>query len=199
MSAGGGWARAAARGFTLVEVILVIAIVVLTFAIAIPTVGRSLKSARLKTAAREAVVLSRYARNASILHQKHHVLLFHPDARKLELVALEQTGFQGGTGDPFATLERSRTLEDRLDEAEASATYAIQDGAVRRRQFPEGVLLTDFEGAAQDQEHNGVFWVTYYPNGMCDDHAFSVGDTRGRRVTIRVAGISGEITVGQNW
>ena len=181
------------------EVILVIAIIVLTFAIAIPTVGRSLKSARLKTSAREAIVLSRYARSAAILHQKHHVMMFNAEERKLELVALERTGFQGGMGDPFASLENARQVESKLQEQEAQAEYQVKDGGLKAKKFPDGVTLEDFTCSAEDQEHNGVHWVNYYPNGMCDAHSFAVADSRGRKITVKIDGITGEIHVGQNW
>lgn len=186
-------------GFTLVEIILVIAIIVLAFAIALPTIGRSLKSAKLKTAAREAIVLSRYARNAAILHQRHHVMMFNPEARKLELVSLERSGFQGGMGDPFASLENARQVESKLQEQEEQAEYQVKDGGIKAKTLPEGVGIEDFTCSAEDQEHNGVYWVNYYPNGMCDAHSFSIADTRGRKITVKVDGITGEIHTGMNW
>jgi hypothetical protein len=158
-----------------------------------------MKSARLKTAAREAVVLSRYARNAAILHNRHHVMLFNPEKRTIELLELKRTGFQGGTTDPMAGLESARQVQEQLETAEAGPTYEVKDTGLKSRQLPEGISIEDFTSTADDQEQDGVFWVNYYPNGMCDGHGFAIADTRGRRIDVKIDGITGEIHLGQNW
>ena len=70
---------------------------------------------------------------------------------------------------------------------------------LRARTFPEGVEIADFTCSAEGQEHNGVFWVNYYPNGMCDAHSFAIADARGRKFAVKIDGITGEIHVEQNW
>ena len=56
--------------------------------------------------------------------------------------------------------------------------------------------IEEFEVDVDDLfEEEGVYWVNYYPNGMCDAHSFAIEDTRGHRADIQVETITGELTV----
>jgi prepilin-type N-terminal cleavage/methylation domain-containing protein len=89
----------ARRGFTLVEVLLVVAILCVVAAVTVPSFVGSLKGNRMRTAVRAVVTAGRYARSMAVLQQKETRVCFDLDAgivsvgaevaRRLEGVKIE--------------------------------------------------------------------------------------------------------------
>jgi type II secretory pathway pseudopilin PulG len=191
--------RRAQGAFTLIEVLLVTMIIVLAISIVVPSFGNAMKGARLRTATRDIVSLSRYARNASILRQQQHVMLFHREEGKVELLTLQRSGFQGAAQDPFQSLESAREAQRNAEEADATEAVTVATSGLKSRRLGSGVGFSEITSVAEDQEENGVHWVNYYPNGMCDAHTVTIADARGKQMVVKVDGITGEIHVEQNW
>ncbi len=63
-------------GFTLVEILLVVVIILIATAIAVPTFRGTFQSTQMRDAVRSTVRISRYARSQSILRQQPCVLDF---------------------------------------------------------------------------------------------------------------------------
>lgn len=79
------------RGFSLVELIVVIAIMGIMSALVIPKMGSSSYEAKLKAAAREVVTNSRYARDQAITTSKDYKLTFKKDATQYTIEKVEPT------------------------------------------------------------------------------------------------------------
>lgn len=45
------------------------------------------------------------------------------------------------------------------------------------RKLEEGVKILDFEGG---KDFDGIFYVSYFPNGMCDAYTIRIGDDKNR-------------------
>ena len=187
------------RGFTLIEILLVVIIVAMVAGIASVQFAHSMKGARLRASARGIIAMNKYARSMSVLSQQHMVLLYDSNVGKMELVTLSHASdarrgdrfarFGGGTGDP---------AESRYDEdGELTENgMSVEEADKKMRRMEKGIRITDFEVDIEDlYETDGVFWVNYYPNGMCDAHSFSLEDPRGHRVDIKVESITGELSV----
>ncbi len=78
--------RTRIQAFSLVELFMVMTILGFTAAIVFPMVGRSLRGSRLRAAARETVMLGRYARSMAVLNQESLVLVFDLDAHTMALL-----------------------------------------------------------------------------------------------------------------
>ena len=177
------------RGFTLVELILVVLIIAMTSAIAVPSFVQSLKGARLRTSARKVVSTNKYARSMAVLQQKQVLLRYDFDHHQMEVAFLPARA-------------TSRTVDRLLESGElfgeTTATATDEDAkrarAEETRSLEEGVSFADFRGI-EDRGDEHSDWITYYPNGMCDAHSFRLMDGRGKEVLVEVEAFTGEIRV----
>ena len=183
----------------MVELLLVVVIIILASTIAGVQFGKSMHGAQLRTSVRTVVAMNKYARSQAVLSQKHMVLLYNTELSILELYTLKKSSdgrhsdrfdqFGGGSGGG------SDYYNSDHDGEEAEQVTMDQQNYKKRR-IEDKVLIEGFEVDVDDLfEEEGVFWVSYYPNGMCDGHKFTLVHENGRRAEITVETITGDLTV----
>ena len=74
--------RRAARGFTLVEILAVVALIALAFAVVSVSVGGGLKGAKVKAASRDLVAALRYTRGQAIVKREAKTLSVDVEQRR---------------------------------------------------------------------------------------------------------------------
>ncbi|MDD4736139.1 MAG: prepilin-type N-terminal cleavage/methylation domain-containing protein [Kiritimatiellae bacterium] len=171
------------RAFTLVEVLMVVVIIMITMAVAIPSFTRSFRGAKLRTSGRTLVMASRYARSVAVLQQVQTSLLFDSELNSCEVVSIAT----GGEEDKFL----SEPDGSGQEAGEASVTSLL------RHSLPEGVSILEVRGTGEDdvQEVEGIYYISYYPNGMCDAYEIELEDDRGKRMQMTVDPLSGKSAV----
>lgn len=75
------------RAFTLIEVLLVIVVIGIASAIAMPAFVRSMQGQRLSTAARTLTTVARYARSMAVLQQSDLSLIFNLANGQIDLIS----------------------------------------------------------------------------------------------------------------
>jgi type II secretion system protein H len=80
--------RSRRRGFTLIEILIVVIIAGLMAAIAVPGFTRAMKGAQLRSAARTLSMAHKFARNTAVLRQTPMALLVDTEARAIEVLSL---------------------------------------------------------------------------------------------------------------
>jgi general secretion pathway protein H len=96
--------RSASRGFTLLELIVTLFIIVLTVGLAVPLIGRSSDAIRARADVAGFSAVLRHARERAITSRRPYSVVIDPGARKMTVLA-------GGTdGD----VKETRTLPDRV-------------------------------------------------------------------------------------
>jgi type II secretion system protein H len=95
----------ARKGFTLIEVLLVLAILAVATAVTTPYLVHSIRGNRLRTAARDVVMAGRYARSMAVVRQEELALTFDLDGarisvgdelvRPLDRITIEHVRFEG--------------------------------------------------------------------------------------------------------
>lgn len=192
------------RGFTLVEVMLVVVIGLILAASALPGFLRAYQSAQIRTAVRQAVLATKYARNTAIMRQQQIAMIVDRAGNQLQLISL---GTGRGMADKEMFLE-SRTATAGLveDEEDAPPAATGEDGAEAAappptiaveltRTLPRDVTIRAFRSTAEESRLKDVYWVSFQPNGMNDGFEMELEDTRGHVAVIKVDAITGKAKV----
>ncbi len=168
--------------FTLIEVLLVVVIVMITTGIAVPAFVNSYRGVKMRTSVRGIVMASRYAHSVAVLNQMQTALFFDVEKGDYEIVALAGAN---------ALSQKERFLEGRGAPAAAEGEepqYSIEQRL--SRELPDGIRIIAVESGQDAQQHEGIFWINFYPNGMCDEFSVTLADDRDRTVTVGIDPLS---------
>ncbi|MFO7871053.1 MAG: prepilin-type N-terminal cleavage/methylation domain-containing protein [Kiritimatiellia bacterium] len=131
--------------FTLVELLLVIAVMAVLAALAVPYFVRSMRGNRLRTAARTAAESGRYARSMAVLKQKRMTLSF--DFKKPAVRVSEM----GGSELLKRKLDRVKIDYVRLADAEKP----LKEGTAKVTYDTNGTC-TPYTVRVEDQHGDGI-------------------------------------------
>lgn len=189
--------------FTLVEVLMVAAIIAVVAAITVPMFVRSIHGNRLRAASRTVVMAGRYARNMAILSQREMALVFDLDGAVVAVHPVP-TSFvdAGGAGevDAAAPAPGGRAAPVIGD---ATAAAPADDGPT----LPAGLgaaeitrpldrVAIDYVEKPETEERigEGRCTVVYRSNGTCMPYTIRLADERGEAVTVTVDMLAGAET-----
>lgn len=186
--------------FTLIELLLVVVISLLAAALAVPSFVRSFRGAKLRTSARTVVMGHRYARGMAVLRQVPVAVLYDAEKGEMEIVSVPAAARVNR--DAFLDDRAARVGVDAVDHApaeeDAEGNPAPPAGGVATemvRRLAEGVRIASFDSDRVEREVNGVYWVNYYPNGMCDPYTIRLRDAYGQGAEVSIDPLSGKAEV----
>jgi general secretion pathway protein H len=87
----GEWRAIGARGFTLLELIVVMLVLAVVAGLAMPTVGRSVDAVRARAEVAGVSALFRHAREQAIALRRVHAVVVDPERREVRVVAGDET------------------------------------------------------------------------------------------------------------
>lgn len=171
------------HAFTLVELLLVVAIMGIVAAITVPNLTRSMRGNRIRHATRNIVTAGRYARSISILRESSHALVFDIDGSGIFVS-------EGVTVLPPPPSEESEEMEESVFEEASSNVLFVAERAFAgsgelARQF-EGVRILSVELGGGDVLTRGTAVVVFESNGRCTPYIVTLEDEQGKRVIIDV-------------
>ena len=190
--------RRAHGGFTLLEILLVVVIVGVAAAVAMPMFARSFRGAKLRNSVRLVLTVHRHAQTKAVLGQRDTAVLFDTRKGTLEMVDQGQAGekkdmFFGTVGTESGAPPAQMGAVTTGAEAQAGETPDLKP--VLERRLEEGVTIRSFRGG---QDIEDIHYVSYYPNGMCEAYQLELGDDEGRTVRIRVDAVTGKAKVDRD-
>lgn len=181
------------HGFTLIELLLVVLIAGLVVGMAVPRFVESYKGARLRNSVRTVVRLHRFARSESVLNQQEGALLFDLQAGTVTLISIPKEEEVSGFLDE--DIEDS-IFDDPSEEMPEQAAETVEIEKRVERSLEQDVKIRDFECEVEGQEIDGIHWVGYFPNGMCDPYSLRLFDPDGERsALIEIDSVSGKVGV----
>jgi type II secretory pathway pseudopilin PulG len=171
-------------GFTLMELLLVVVIIMIASGLAIPRMVRSYKGAKLRSSMRTVVMTSRYARGVAVLKQKHMAILFDQAKNSLEVVSVSSA---------LGRDERSQFLDQRAagPGGAPGEPPPFQVSSELVRPLADGIKIAEVKVGSKEQEYDGIYWVNFYPNGMCDRFWIRLTDEERKSATATIDPLSG--------
>lgn len=139
--------RSSSAGFSLIEMLLVMALMGLLAALIAPGISKSLSNIRLKTAAKKTAAVVRYVRNQAISQKKPYWLVVDREKRKLTV----------------KDKPPQEMPEDREQEAEEPEPSSPPEPVFA---YPDDVIIGKLVvGTREIEQPQGAF--IFYPNGRC--------------------------------
>ena len=197
--------RLSRRGFTLVELLLVVTIFLLIAGMAVPMFVSSFAGAKLRTSVRSVVMTHRYARNMAILRQRPVAVMVNTQSNTLEVVFLtgreseelsELTNPPGNEDD--TTMDTTTNVVSDTDMGSTNAAAVMEDKATSDmlKVLEGGISIESIETQRPaSTDPNAPTIVVYYPSGLCDGFTLRLLDERGRRAELTADPLTGQMDV----
>ncbi len=190
----------AARGFTLIEFMIVFAIMGVVIAFVGPRVAGGLMGLNTRKAALQTAAMLRYAHSKAVnTGCRYHVIFDGVDRRVILLQAAREDNAgppsldinpDDGQAEPDIQVPE-KVLDEPADTRSAEAEkkiYSLPDGVLF-----ENVIIADIDSA--DFGDEVIMMLSFYPNGTSLGAEVTIADERERRFFITVAAISGSVRV----
>ncbi|MBW1678786.1 MAG: prepilin-type N-terminal cleavage/methylation domain-containing protein [Deltaproteobacteria bacterium] len=157
-------------GFSLLELILVMALIGLLTALIAPSLSNSLANVRLKTAVKKTAAIIRYAHNQAISKKKPFWVVFDREENQVTVV------------------DRPLEGQGKIDNSkEASDSFPL---SAKVYSYPEDVIIGKIKvGREEISEPQGAF--VFYPNGSCSGGELLLKGNDSRAYRIKLDFITG--------
>ncbi len=181
-----------AAGFTLIEVILVLVVVVIIAGIAVPYFAGSYRGIKLRSSSRTINRMARYARSMAIMREETLTVAINHETMEIFLGGVPAAATNEADGElDQGVLKRLGYVDG---DEESSSPAGIEKEV--HRFLPDGLTVRDFnkDWTDEDDEHPDFYLINFYPNGQCDWFELELEDNRGKGVQLENDPISGKIT-----
>ena len=186
-----GWKRRLLHGFTLMEVILVLVVLIVISGISLPYFAGSFKGTQLRTAARTITRMAKYTRSMAIMREETLTVALNHDTMEL---------FMGGAAAAptnSADGELDQDVLKRLGYVDGDDSPSGTGGIEKEvhRFLPDTLHVRDFDKdwTENDDAHEDLHLIRFFSNGQCDWFVLELEDGKGDGVKLEIDPISGKI------
>ena len=182
--------RRSHRGFTLLELIVVLIIISLMSAVVVPKLTGPMSNLDLKTAAKKISSSLRYVRSHAASEKTTYAALFDFDKNRLVIINSTIPPFAKGDFHINSREAFERTLVEQPDNGKD------RPGELKIYNLPDGVKLT--KGVSREGDFNsGFFRIFFFPSGGSSGGEITVANERGRQYKINVDFITGTVQLSE--
>ena len=166
--------HASLRAFTLIEIMMVVAIIGLMMTIGVPAILRTTRQEPMRKAVNDVMEICSHARAQAILHGMTMAVVFHPQSGQIALASVETAGPAGGStqsGVPAGNSNPSAAGASSLNSAQFADSITID---------MLDINLLEYKDADEAR-------VRFFPNGTSDEMTLILhsGDQY-RKITLEV-------------
>ena len=187
-----GFRRSENRGFTLIEVILVLVVIVIVSGVSLPYFAGTFRGTKLRSASRTIDRITRYAHAMAILREETLTVVLNHETMEIFMGGPVQaaTGTADGELDQ-EVLKRLGYVEGGSEQENAGIEKEI------RRVLPDHLTVRDFEKNwnEEDDLYEDLYLIRFYPNGQCDWFRMELEDNRGMSVQLENDPVSGKMYI----
>jgi general secretion pathway protein H len=175
------------RGFTLLELIVVLVIISLMSALVVPKLAGPMSNLDLKTASKKISASLRYGRSHAASEKTTYVALFDFDKNRLAIInpPLVKGDFR----------INNRAVVDEVS-VEPPDKENDRPGGLTTYNLPDGVKLVRGVSRAGDVT-SGFFRIFFFPSGGSSGGEITVANERGRQYKITVDFITGTVQLSE--
>ena len=184
------WDRSkSTSGFTLIEVILVLVVIVIISGIALPNLSGSYGNAKLRSTASNIERLGRYARGMAILREQDLSMVIDTEKQRIYIGAEKRITSDESDGElDQDILKRLGYIGERTDEQDRKIEKEIS------RSLPDGLNVEYIEVKGTILNQANIFYMfEFYSNGQCDDFKIILIDQKDRSIQIYSDPVSGKV------
>ncbi len=173
------------RGFTLLELIVVLVIISLMSALVVPKLVGPMSNLDLKTASKKISASLRYLRSHAASEKRTYVAVFDFDKNRLVIINPPLV-----KGDFHVNNREDRTPIEPPDNENGGP------GGSRTYHLPAGVKLA--KGVSREREvTSGSFRISFFPSGGSSGGEITVANERGKLYKIMVDFITGTVQLSE--
>ena len=185
------------RGFTLIEILVVLAIIVLVTAMAVPLIRKPLVRREVQSAADSVRTKLFHARIGAMRSSHVYTFQYQPGSGSYRVSPQDQPSVQ--SGDDSQTTGQDSALAD--GEHQPSEDGSLPDGIHFMADdspdpdAPDGTspMLAQSDGGGSGGWSDPIF---FYPDGTTSDARLIVASGRGFAVHVRLRGVTGNVVLG---
>lgn len=182
-------------GFTLVELLLVVAIMGIVAAVTLPNLVRSIKGNQIRVAARAVITGGKYARSMSILRNADHVLVLNLDTSTVYLGQSVRNPLTNAVdSDAGAPADKFTAVNTNIF---FSSDMAFSEAGDFVRKL-EGVRISSVEYPGVGVVNEGSAYILFESNGRCSPFIVSLEDNSGKTVIIDIDAL-GSAETEERW
>ncbi len=187
---------AGSRGFTLIEIIIVLVIMGLMVAFAGPRIAKSLGGLSLRTTAKKVAGALRYAKSRSVNTGRLYSVIL--DCEKHRVIVLQSSP----ASDAGMLEEDNATDEQEADEEEFTEVRQPKGTGPERKIYPlpEDITFSKISiGDVEEEEEaeDKIYQMAFFPNGTSQGGEILLTDSRERIYIINVDFLTGVVTVAE--
>lgn len=177
-------------GFTLIEVILVVVISLVLMGVSLPYFAHAYKGSKLRVAGRTVTRMARYARSMAIMRETTMTVVLNHDTMEIYLGSAPAATTNAADGE----LDQDVLKQLGYVDGETSSNDAGVEKEIHRF-LPEGLEVADFEKewVEDEEEHEDLYFIRYYPDGQSDWFVLELQDRRGLGIKLESDPVSGKV------
>jgi len=214
-------ARRNVSGFTLIEIVIVIFIMLLMTTATVPSLKMFADGTKLRTAARSISGLMSYARTSSITERTEYVVLFDPTNRQYWLSLKALLDDSKGTiidssrtnlTESLAALEEQKAAEAEANDTTNTSSTSNTSNANSNNQnevqatrtggllgipkdLPAGIEIVQLNSPRSTGKSDNLDYVNFYPDSKAEDFEVYLQSVSGKIMLISVSESTGRVGI----
>ena len=176
------------KGFSLIELMLVVAVIGIASAVTLPSFYRSLRGNRLRTAGRAVVIAGRYARSMAVMKQQVMVVEFNLTRSEISVRPARAEAAASDSDDAFT----SPSMTPAVLTDEVSSEDVEGSGKVELKRLLDRVTIVsvDVDGV-EAMEQDNIVTIQYSNNGRCTPYSILIKDEFDMAIRVNVDHLAG--------